>query len=113
MSPKPRDTKSFRAIEFNTPWLHCTHHPTSISDKANIPLTDKFYINGQWVAPIGRGRIAVINPATETTIAELSMGSTAGADAAVAAARRPRTGRRWIKLILGLRDTSLLSDIAR
>lgn len=47
-----------------------------------MPHTDKFYIDSQWVAPIGRDRIAVINPATETSIAELSMGSTADADAA-------------------------------
>ena len=56
-----------------------------------MPHTDKFYIDGQWVAPIGRDRIAVINPATETSIAELSMGSAADADAAVAAARRAFT----------------------
>ncbi len=48
----------------------------------------KFYIDGQWVAPIGAGRIQVINPATEESIAEIAAGGSADVDRAVAAARR-------------------------
>jgi len=48
----------------------------------------KFYINGQWVNPIGEVRThAVINPATEQEIAHIALGSKADVDAAVAAAK--------------------------
>jgi len=47
----------------------------------------KFYINGQWCAPLKARDIAVINPATEQTIATLSLGSEADVDLAVQAAR--------------------------
>jgi aldehyde dehydrogenase (NAD+) len=47
----------------------------------------KFYIDGAWVDPVVPNRIAVINPATEEPIAEISGGSAADVDRAVAAAR--------------------------
>lgn len=47
----------------------------------------KFYINGQWVDPIGTETLDVINPATEEAIATIAMGSTGDVDAAVAAAK--------------------------
>ena len=50
--------------------------------------TDKFYIDGKWVAPESNETMEVINPATEEPIATLAMGSAADADKAVAAARR-------------------------
>ncbi|MEM8555635.1 MAG: aldehyde dehydrogenase family protein, partial [Pseudomonadota bacterium] len=49
--------------------------------------TDKFYINGAWVDPLRGGVIAVENPATETSIAEVPAGTAADIDAAVAAAK--------------------------
>ena len=47
----------------------------------------KFYINGDWVDPVGTETLAVINPATEEPIADIAMGSAADIDKAVAAAK--------------------------
>jgi aldehyde dehydrogenase (NAD+) len=48
---------------------------------------DKFYINGEWVAPSASGVLDVINPATEQPITQIAMGEKADVDKAVAAAR--------------------------
>lgn len=49
---------------------------------------DKFYINGEWVAPVAGGRsFPVVNPATEEVMYEIALGSAADVDRAVAAAR--------------------------
>ena len=48
---------------------------------------DKFYINGQWVEPIGKGRSEVINPATGEISATVPYGNTEDVNAAVMAAR--------------------------
>ena len=45
------------------------------------------FIDGQWVAPAGRGAIEVIDPATERAIGSVPVGSADDVDAAVAAAR--------------------------
>jgi len=47
----------------------------------------KFYINGSWCDPQQANDMAVINPATEETIATVSLGSKADVDLAVKAAR--------------------------
>jgi aldehyde dehydrogenase (NAD+) len=47
----------------------------------------KFYINGEWVAPVTPKTMDVINPATEETIGRISLGSAADVDKAVSAAR--------------------------
>jgi aldehyde dehydrogenase (NAD+) len=47
----------------------------------------KFYINGQWVAPVTPKTMDVVNPATEEAIGRISLGSAADVDKAVAAAR--------------------------
>src|SRR5579863_3316977 len=52
-----------------------------------MPDSTKFYINGEWVAPIERRLFDVINPATEEPIAQISMGSAADVDRAVKAAK--------------------------
>jgi aldehyde dehydrogenase (NAD+) len=49
--------------------------------------TKLFYINGQWTAPVAAGVLDVENPATEQVIAQISLGSQADVDRAVAAAR--------------------------
>jgi len=49
--------------------------------------TKLFYINGKWTAPALPFDQAVENPATEQTIAKVSLGSQADVDRAVAAAR--------------------------
>jgi aldehyde dehydrogenase (NAD+) len=47
----------------------------------------KFYINGQWVEPIGKGTSKVINPATGEISAVVPYGNAEDVDAAVRAAR--------------------------
>ena len=48
---------------------------------------NKFYINGEWVEPLGRETIDVMNPATEEAFATISMGTAEDVDAAAKAAR--------------------------
>ncbi|HEX6841373.1 MAG TPA: aldehyde dehydrogenase family protein [Stellaceae bacterium] len=52
-------------------------------------MTDftRFYINGEWVAPLAPKPFDVINPATEEPAAQISLGSAADVDRAVAAAK--------------------------
>tara|TARA_R110001599_G_scaffold26856_2_gene94633 strand:+ start:73812 stop:75221 length:1410 start_codon:yes stop_codon:yes gene_type:complete len=47
----------------------------------------KFYIDGQWVDPIGSGTVDLINPATEEISGKIALGSEADVDKAVKAAR--------------------------
>jgi len=51
-------------------------------------IYDKFYINGQWVEPIGKGTSEVINPANGEVSARVPYGNAEDADAAVTAARK-------------------------
>ena len=48
----------------------------------------KHYIDGAWVESDGGTRHEVINPATEAAVTEITLGSEADVDKAVAAARR-------------------------
>lgn len=48
---------------------------------------DKFYINGQWVEPIGKGSSEVIDPATGEISARVPYGNAEDVDAAVLAAK--------------------------
>ncbi|MBP1861336.1 aldehyde dehydrogenase family protein [Rhizobium herbae] len=48
----------------------------------------KFYINGEWVAPLVANDLEVLNPATEKPVAVISMGTSADIDRAVAAAKK-------------------------
>src|SRR5690242_10043699 len=52
-------------------------------------MTDftRFYINGEWVAPLEPKPFDVINPATEEPVAQISLGSAGDVDRAVAAAK--------------------------
>src|SRR5258708_32212604 len=54
------------------------------------PMNDcrQFYIDGKWVAPTTANDFPVTNPATEETIATISLGSAADVDKAVKAARK-------------------------
>jgi len=52
-----------------------------------MQLRDKLYINGQWRAPSGKGKIDVICSSTEEVIGCVPEGTVADADAAVQAAR--------------------------
>jgi aldehyde dehydrogenase (NAD+) len=48
----------------------------------------KFYIDGDWIAPITPNDLEVLNPATEKPVGVISMGAAADIDCAVAAARK-------------------------
>ncbi len=48
----------------------------------------KFYINGTWVDPVIPSSLAVINPATEESFAQISLGSAQDVDRAAQAAKR-------------------------
>ncbi len=50
--------------------------------------TLKFYIDGAWVDPALPSSLGVVNPATEETFAQISMGSRHDVDRAATAARR-------------------------
>ncbi len=52
----------------------------------------RFYIDGIWVEPQGRERAGVVDPASESVIAEIPLGSVADADRAVRAARKAFAG---------------------
>lgn len=47
----------------------------------------RFYINGNWVAPLGERRLPVINPANEAVQGQVVLGNAADVDCAVQAAR--------------------------
>ena len=48
---------------------------------------EKFYINGQWVTPIGQGTDKVINPANGEVSATVPYGNADDVNAAVSAAK--------------------------
>ncbi|WKA29858.1 aldehyde dehydrogenase family protein [Bradyrhizobium roseum] len=48
----------------------------------------KFYIDGAWVEPATPSTLGIVNPATEETFAQISLGSRADVDRAAKAARR-------------------------
>ncbi|MGA0840999.1 MAG: aldehyde dehydrogenase family protein, partial [Pseudomonadales bacterium] len=58
-------------------------------------MTDhlKFYIDGQWVDPIGTATLDVINPATEESIGRIAMGNAEDVNRAVGAARASEATR--------------------
>ncbi|MEK9967698.1 MAG: aldehyde dehydrogenase family protein [Ferrovibrio sp.] len=81
----------------------------------------KFYIDGAWVDPVAPVTLGVMNPATEETFAQISLGSKQDVDRAVQAARRafgPYSGTSkeerlaWLrKIIAGFR--ARLPELAR
>ena len=60
-----------------------------------MKVYDKFYINGEWVAPEGKEMIDVINPATEEACAEVASGGVDDVNLAVAAAKQAFRECRW------------------
>jgi betaine-aldehyde dehydrogenase len=59
---------------------------------------DKLFIGGDWVAPEGTDRIAVISPVTEEVIAHVPDGTEADIDKAVAAARTAFDRGPWPRM---------------
>ena len=58
---------------------------------ANLPIpdvTDRFYIDGAWVAPASHSSVAIENPATEREFASVALADTSDVDRAVASARK-------------------------
>jgi phenylacetaldehyde dehydrogenase len=55
----------------------------------------RLLIDGAWTDPLGRGQIAVFDPATEEQIAVVAAAEAADVDLAVAAARRAFEGGPW------------------
>lgn len=53
---------------------------------------DRLYIDGEWTAPDGRDRIAVISPSTEDAVCEIALGNARDAERAVLAARKAFAG---------------------
>ncbi|MEC5409533.1 aldehyde dehydrogenase family protein [Paraburkholderia sp. MPAMCS5] len=53
---------------------------------------DRFYIDGEWTAPDGNDRIAVISPSTEDAVCEIALGNARDAEQAVLAARSAFAG---------------------
>ncbi|WP_427024932.1 aldehyde dehydrogenase family protein [Aureimonas ureilytica] len=68
----------------------------------------RFYIDGTWVEPEGRERAGVVDPACESVIAEIPLGSAADADRAVRAARKAFAG--WSRTLPAER-AALLSRV--
>ncbi|MBO6758671.1 MAG: aldehyde dehydrogenase family protein [Roseibium sp.] len=59
---------------------------------------DRFYIDGDWVAPLGTGEMPIMNPAEDEEIGTLALGTTADIDrAAQAASRAFETFAAWSK----------------
>ena len=48
---------------------------------------ERFFIDGEWVAPEGADRIAVVSPSTEDAVGEIALGNERDADRAIRAAR--------------------------
>ena len=89
-----------------------------MADYGNI---ERFYINGEWVAPSPRsGLIDVINPATEDSVTRVAIGTQADAEKAIRAARAAfpafsaKSAAERLELLGRIRDRyeARLDDIA-
>jgi succinate-semialdehyde dehydrogenase/glutarate-semialdehyde dehydrogenase len=69
---------------------------TATTSPASTKTYRQLYIDGQWIDASGGKRLAVINPATEETIAEVAYGTREDCRKAVAAAKQAMVG--WAKL---------------
>lgn len=49
---------------------------------------DRFLIDGEWIAPVGSERAAVVSPSTEDTLCEIPLGNARDVDPAVQGARK-------------------------
>jgi acyl-CoA reductase-like NAD-dependent aldehyde dehydrogenase len=62
---------------------------------AGVRYETRHFIDGQYVDSVARGRFTVVNPATGTPLCEVSAGTAADIDLAVAAAKRSFASRVW------------------
>jgi acyl-CoA reductase-like NAD-dependent aldehyde dehydrogenase len=65
---------------------------------AALRYETRHFIDGQFVDSVDGGRMTVINPATGKPLCEVSAGSSADIDAAVAAAKRSFSARVWSRM---------------
>ncbi len=70
----------------------------------------QIYINGQWIDPIGRDTVDVINPCKEEVIAKVAMGNAGDVDKAVVCARKAFDS--WSKTPVAER-VSIISKLAQ
>lgn len=68
----------------------------------------KLWINGQWTETNGGSMMAIENPATRETVAQVVDASRADVDAAVQAAKTAFYDGRWSKLTPGARSNAML-----
>lgn len=84
--------------------------------------TLRFLIDGQWVAPSGQARHALVNPATEEVVCDIAMGDQTDVDRAVVAAKAaferysmtsPRERQQWLRNLLDLynRDYDAIAEL--
>ncbi len=48
---------------------------------------NKFYINGKWIEPVGKEKVAILNPASEETICDITLANETELDEAVSSAK--------------------------
>ena len=71
----------------------------------------KFYINGEWIDPISKDILDVINPANEEIVAQISLGNKADLDVAVNAAKNSFNSWSTSSVDLRLELLNKLKDI--
>ena len=70
---------------------------------------NKFLINGEWIEPVGREILDVINPATEEAFASISLGTAEDVDAAAKAAHAAFPA--WSQSTMGTARRSLAKSL--
>src|SRR5271168_442757 len=65
---------------------------------AGVRYETRHFIDGQYVDSVARGRFIVVNPATGAPLCEVSAGTAADIDLAVAAAKRAFKSRVWSRM---------------
>jgi acyl-CoA reductase-like NAD-dependent aldehyde dehydrogenase len=83
-----------------------------------MQVHDKLYINGQWVAPKGTGKLEVIDPSTEEVCGVVPSGNVDDVNAAVAAARTAfktwsRTSAAYRSELIGKIAARFTADMAK
>jgi acyl-CoA reductase-like NAD-dependent aldehyde dehydrogenase len=69
------------------------------SHAAGVRFETRHFIDGQFVDSAARGRFTVVNPATGAPLCEVSAGTAADIDLAVAAAKRSFASRVWSRKV--------------
>ena len=65
---------------------------------ASLRYETRHFIDGKFVDSVAKGRFAVVNPATGSPLCEVSAGTAADIDLAVAAAKRTFASRVWSRM---------------